>query len=213
MRGAVKRPSPNTSFLNTTNNASDDASDDDIRVENASLMEELKNRLLKAETASEEYQRQLNLLQARLDDSLLGHGKLEDELHENGAKIEELEAEKLQMIRQKRDMEDLFESERMAMAQVTTEQKVKEEEQQLIVRRLKETLAQREIRIGGDDDKGLPRSRKSLYAFYCNGMALIIFSELSKRIVSRYRERPLRTPLVPPAERFEERLKVGYAKR
>ena len=146
------------------NNASDDASDDDARAENASLMEELRSRLLKAETASEEYQRQLNMLQANLDDSLLEHGKLEDQLHENAARIEDLEAERVQRARQKREMEDSFELERTAMAQDIAEQKVKEEEQQAVVKRLKETLTQREIRISMDEDKGLPRSRKSTCA-------------------------------------------------
>ncbi len=196
----MKRPSPNTSFLNTTNNALDDASDEDARAENASLIEELRGRLLKAETASEEYQRQLNMLQAKLDDSLLEHGKLEDQLHENSAKIEELEAGSLQVMRQKREMEDLFESERTAMAQDKAEQYVKDGEQQAVIKRLKETLAQREMRISGDDDKGLPRSRKSRYAYNRNRMVLINSSELSKQIVSRYREWPFCTTLIPPAK-------------
>ncbi len=186
MRGGLKRPSPNTSFLNTTNNASDDANEDDARAENNSLMEELKSRLVKAEMASEEYQRQLNMLQARLDDSLLEHSKLEDQSHETGARLEQLETERLQVTRQKREMEDLFESERTAMVQDKAEQHVKEEEQQAVIKRLKETLAQRELRISGEEDKGLPRSRKSRHASDCRGMVLIYSSELPKQIVSRY---------------------------
>ena len=161
VRGVAKRPSPNTSFLNTTNNTSDDASDDDARAESASLIEELRSRLLKAETASDEYQRQLSMVQTKLDDSLFEYGKLEDKSHENYAKIEELEAEKLQVIRQKREMEDVYESERTAITQDKAEQQMKDEEQQSVIKRLKETLAQREMRISGDEDKGLPRSRKS----------------------------------------------------
>ena len=161
VRGVAKRPSPNTSFLNTTNNTLDDASDDDARAENASLIEELRSRLLKAETASDEYQRQLSMVQTKLDDSLFEYGKLEDKSHENYAKIEELEAEKLQVIRQKREMEDVYESERTAITQDKAEQQMKDEEQQSVIKRLKETLAQREMRISGDEDKGLPRSRKS----------------------------------------------------
>lgn len=126
-------------------------------------MEELKSRLVKAETASEEYQRQLNMLQAKLNDSLLEHGRIEDQLRENGARVEEIEAERSQVTRQKREMEDLFESERTAMIQDKAEQKAKEEEQQGVIKRLKETIAQRELRIG-EEDKGLPRSRKLRYA-------------------------------------------------
>lgn len=204
VRGGLKRPSPNTSFLNTTNNASDDASEDDAKAENASLVEELKSRLVKAETASEEYQRQLNMLQANLNDSLVEHGKLEDQLHDQVARIEEFETERLQVTRQKLEMEDLFESERMAMVQDKAEQKGKEEEQQVVIKRLKETLAQREIRVSGEEDKGLPRSRKLRYASNPKRMILIHYSELPESIVSRYREWPLCTTLVPPAERFEK---------
>ena len=116
----MKRSSPDTSFLNTNSNVSDEASGDDARAEDASIIEELKDSLRKAEIASEEFQRQLAMLQSRLDESAQEHGKLEESYHEREGKINDLEDEKARMTRQKREAELVLESERA----ITTQEKV-----------------------------------------------------------------------------------------
>ena len=156
-REAVKRPSPNA---NMNFNVSDDPSEEDARAENITIMDELKSRMRKAETASEDYQRQLNLLQTRLDDSLSHQAKLEDQMAEDSGKMEELESARLQESRQKRDLEANFEAERMAFMRDKSEQKLKQEELELVIQRLKDTWAQREARYSVDEDRGLPKSRK-----------------------------------------------------
>ena len=123
---------------------SGDVSEEEARAENASLMEELKNRLQKAETASEEYQRQLSMLQNRLNDTLLEQGALEDRLQEGIGKIEMLENDKSQAAREKREMEYQFDAERMAVMKDKEEQKMVEDELQSVNQRLKDALAQRE---------------------------------------------------------------------
>jgi hypothetical protein len=139
--------------------ASDDADDEEAaRAEHNSLMEELRSRVQKAETASEEYQRQLNLLQARLDESQHEHGQLEDRLHQSNGRIEELESDQAQAKRQKRDMEDLWETERTAIMQDSAELEAREEGLVAANQRLKETLAQREMRNSLDGDKALSRT-------------------------------------------------------
>ena len=85
------------------------------------------DRLFKAETASEEYQRQLSMLQARLDESIHERGKLDENAHESERKIHDLEDENMRLIRQKREMETTFESERNAMARDKAEQKARED--------------------------------------------------------------------------------------
>ena len=115
-------------------------------------MEELKSRVQKAETASEEYQRQLNLLQARLEESQHEQGQMEDRLHQSNSKIEELENDQAQAKRQKREMEDLFETERTSMLQDQAEQKARMEGLQAANQRLKETLSQRETRNSLDGE-------------------------------------------------------------
>lgn len=163
-RDTVKRPSPNTSFLNTNPDVSDDANEEDARAENISIIEELREKTRNAETASEEYQRQLNMLQTRLDDSLCQQGKLEDQVAEVLKTMEDVENEKSREIRLRRDMESNFDAERAAFLRDKNEQKVKVEEMELVIQRLKENLAQRDLRTGVDDDNGLSRSRKFFYA-------------------------------------------------
>lgn len=121
-------------------------------------MEELRSRVQKAETASEEYQRQLNLLQARLDESQHDQGQLEDRLHQSSGRLEELETEQTQAKRQKRDMEDLWETERTSIMQDKAELEAREEGLVAANQRLKETLAQREMRNSLDGDKSLSRT-------------------------------------------------------
>lgn len=159
-RANMKKPSPNTSFLDTNANVSDEASEDDARAENNALMDELRERVQKAESASEEYRRQLSILHARLGESMQDQAKLEDRVHENEAKANLLEEEKVTFLRQKREVERQIESERTAVMQDEAQHKAREVEQQSVVQRLKETLAQRELKASAEDDKGLSRSCK-----------------------------------------------------
>lgn len=140
---------------------SDDISEEEARANNASIMDELKTRLRKAETASEEYQRQLSMLQNRLNDTLIEQGALEDRLQEGIGKIEMLENDRIQSAREKREMEIQFDGERKAMMKDKEEQKLAEDEMQLVNQRLKDALAQRETRYTVDEEKGPQRSRKS----------------------------------------------------
>ncbi|KAL6714733.1 hypothetical protein ACLMJK_008158 [Lecanora helva] len=157
-RGGSHTRSPQTSFLSTNETVSDATGEDDARAEHASLLEELRNRVQKAETASEEYQRQLNLLQARLDESHQEHGRLEDRLHHSDTRVQELESDQAALMRQKRDVEDLFEAERNALLQDKKEQQDRIEEFQTVNQRLKENLAQREKRGSVDGARGVSRT-------------------------------------------------------
>ncbi|KAL8828980.1 MAG: hypothetical protein Q9191_002284 [Dirinaria sp. TL-2023a] len=157
VRPNVKRPSPNTSFLNMNANVSDEPGDDDARAEHNALMEELRSRVEKAETASEEYQRQLKMLQMKLDESLQEQGKLEEQMHESEAQINDLEDQKVHSMRQKREMEDLFDSEQSAMVRDKAEQTAKAEEQQAVIQRLKDVLAQREVKMTANEERSPSR--------------------------------------------------------
>ena len=146
--------------MNTT--ASDEASDEDARAERISLIDELRSRVQKAETASEEYQRQLNLLQARLDESQQEHGKLEEQLHQSNLNIEELESDRALSARQKREMQELYETERTSMLKDRAEQKTREDDLLSANQRLKENLAQRETRNNGEiSRRGSPKIGES----------------------------------------------------
>ena len=121
------------------------------------MIDELRDRVRKAELASEEFQRQLIMLQTRLDESVQEQGKLEENVHEHDAKINDLEDEKVRLLRQKREVENLLESERNAMAQDKAEQRVREEELTNTILRLK---MQRDPRASSDENRELATSRE-----------------------------------------------------
>lgn len=152
--------SPQTSYLSTSTTAPDEASQEDARAEHVAVLEELKGRVQKAETASEEYQRQLNLLQARLDESHHEQGQLEDRLHRSNTRIEDLESDQAAARRQRKDIEDLFETERNSLLQDNGDQQAKIEELQAVNQRLKENLTQRDKR-GSLDGGRLPSRTNS----------------------------------------------------
>ncbi len=143
--------------------ASDDPSEDDARAETVALIDELKSSLHKAETASEEYQRQLSVLQTRLEDALNEQGKLEEHLHESNDRAVALETENRDSERRRRDMEGLYASERAAMMKEREEQELRGEEMQSAIQRLKETLAQKDLRLNLEGDGGLSRSCKTIF--------------------------------------------------
>jgi hypothetical protein len=127
--------------------------DDEARAQNAALIDELKEQLQKAETASEQYQKQLGVLQSRLDDAITEQQKLEDQVHERNSNVEAMNAQIRDHARQLRDMEQAHEQERKAMLQDKEQQASREEELQSTVQRLKESIAQKDIRVNTDSDK------------------------------------------------------------
>lgn len=129
-----------------------DPSEEEARAQNAHLIEELREQLQKAETASEQYQKQLGVLQMRLDESVNEQGKLEDQAHERDNRIESLSGEIREQARQIRDLEQNHELERNAMLQEKEQQTSREEELQATIQRLKESVAQKD-RITADGDR------------------------------------------------------------
>ncbi|KAL8658648.1 MAG: hypothetical protein Q9226_000863 [Calogaya cf. arnoldii] len=145
-RGSVKKPSQTLGQPNPNRTTSYDSQEADVRAENASLMEELRHRVQKAESVSEEYQRHLQSLQSRLNDSLQNYGKIEDQLHERDGKIADYESQAKLVARQRRELENNFAFERSAMLQDQSERKAVEEELRAVNQRLKDGLAERESR-------------------------------------------------------------------
>ncbi|KAI0972426.1 hypothetical protein F4678DRAFT_60373 [Xylaria arbuscula] len=117
--------------------------DDNARAETVALIEDLKERLHKADAASEQYRKQGEVLQSRLDEALKEQAKLEERAHENDEQIETLRNEKREAARQMREMEAIYEAERSSMMKEKEEMSNREEEMQTIINRLKETLNQR----------------------------------------------------------------------
>ncbi|RDL37741.1 Uncharacterized protein BP5553_05174 [Venustampulla echinocandica] len=151
-RSAMQRPGAGTSNLSQSSVASE--ADDDARAETVALLDDLKERLHNAEITSEQFQKEAQVLQSRLDEALLEQGKLEDRLHEQEEKLELLENEKRDALREKREMENIYEAERSSMTKEKEEMSNREEEMQVIIQRLKDSLSQRS---NPDDESRISR--------------------------------------------------------
>jgi len=144
---------------------SNDPSEEEARAQNAALIEELREQLQKAETASEQYQKQLGVLQMRLDEAISEQSKLEDQAHERDTRIETLSSEIREQSRQIRDMEQNHDQERNAMLQEKEQQASREEELQATIQRLKGAVAQKDMRINTEGDRHqVSRSCKISYS-------------------------------------------------
>lgn len=117
--------------------------DNDARAEALALIDDLKSRLATAETQAEQFKRQSEVLQSKLDESLKEQAKLEEKTHENEEHIEALRNEKREAARQMREMEAIYEAERSSMTKEKEEMSNREEEMQMVIQRLKDNLAQR----------------------------------------------------------------------
>jgi DNA repair exonuclease SbcCD ATPase subunit len=132
--------------------------DADARAETVALIDDLKERLHKADTTSEQYRKQAEVLQSRLDEALKEQAKFEERTHENEEQIESLRNEKREAARQMREMEAIYEAERSSMLKEKEEMTNREEEMQTIINRLKETLNQRNA-----EDEYRPARQCKLY--------------------------------------------------
>ncbi|MCJ1316442.1 hypothetical protein MMC15_001763 [Xylographa vitiligo] len=162
-RASVRRPGQFSSSLSNSGvlTIEDNGTEDDARIESAVLIDNMKKSLRNAETVSEDYQRELAVLQKNLDEVMRDQAKMEERLHESTQRIEELEIQKKEISRQARDMGSIFESERMAMLRDREEAVRREAELKGTVQRLKETMAGREMRVNADSERRMSRSGRT----------------------------------------------------
>ncbi|KAK7976174.1 hypothetical protein PG989_014637 [Apiospora arundinis] len=129
--------------------------DEAARAETVALIDDLKARLEKADATSEQFRKQAEVLQSRLDETLKEQAKFEERVHESEEQIEALRNEKRESARQMREMETIYEAERSSMLKEKEEMSNREEEMQSVINRLKDTINQRNV-----DDEYRP-SRQS----------------------------------------------------
>ena len=163
-RASVRRPG---SIVGSIGNigafgADESVKEEDARIENATLVDNLKKSLRNTELMSEDYQKQVEIMQKKMDDLMKEHARVEEHLHESTEKIEELEARKREDSRQVREMANLYESERHAMMRDREEATTREEELKATIQRLRETMAGREMRFNFamDPERRLSRQGK-----------------------------------------------------
>lgn len=137
---------------------------EDQKAELQARLDELQERLRQAEQACEVSQKQSSILQKKLDDAQRDQAQLEETVHEQSEKIEELENEKKDGLRARRELEQIYEAERAQTMKEKEESQQREEDMQHSMQRMKEALAQRELRAGLEDGPGRPAmSRNSSF--------------------------------------------------
>ena len=176
-RAAARKPGA-SSALNQSSSPPDTA-DDDAREEAAAALQDLKERLEKAETESEERQRQIEVLNARLDDSLKEQTKLEERAHEEEEKVEALENEKRELNRKQRELEGIYEAERAQAMKDKDEFHTKEEELLETIQRLKEALANKDMRTS-EGEEGVSRTCEDQFKL---SISLLIFAQRASAIL------------------------------
>lgn len=186
-RAAARKPIRSNLSMSSVPRVNNEPSDEEARAQNAALIEELREQLQKAETASEQYRKQLGVLQMRLDEAVSEQGKLEDQAHEKDSKVDALNSEIRDHVRQMRDLEQTHEMERNAMLQEKEQQASREEEMHATIQRLKESLSQKDMKINADSDRNnISRSRKcSLSVAFVFAAHADRYSELPQQILPR----------------------------
>nr|POE93643.1 hypothetical protein CFP56_19655 [Quercus suber] len=140
-RAAVRKP------------AESDVALDEVKAEMQARLDELHEKLQHVEQSWEDSQKQAAFLQLKLDEARKEQGVLEESVHEHTERVEELENERRESLRARREFEQIYEAERAAAMREKEEAQLREEEMQSSLQRMKETLAQREMRAGLDDDR------------------------------------------------------------
>lgn len=118
----------------------------------------MKDRLARAETTSEEYRKQAEVLQSRLDETVSEQVKYEEKCHEHEEQIEALQNEQREATRKIREMEAIYEAERSSMVKEKEEMSNREEQLQMIIARLKDSLNQKMSKEDNDDEVRSTRS-------------------------------------------------------
>ncbi|EGE03437.1 hypothetical protein TEQG_02473 [Trichophyton equinum CBS 127.97] len=148
----------NLSMSSVPRNYPHNNEDEEARAANTALIEDLKEQVQKAETVADQYRKQLGVLQMRLDEAVSEQTRLEEQAHEKDGQINPLRDEIKELHRQIRDLEQKHETERESMMADKENQAKREEELEASIQRLKETIAQKDLRMGVDGERNLSRS-------------------------------------------------------
>lgn len=138
------RPARKFASRSSTSFSADLSGDEEeAKASNAQLIADLKEQVRKAEKASEQYHKQVEILQARFDEISGETTAAEERAQQHESKIEELEYMLKDSARQKRESDQEHEDEKTLLLQERDRRVTKEEELQSVIQRLNETIRQK----------------------------------------------------------------------
>ncbi|RMZ82047.1 hypothetical protein DV737_g2146, partial [Chaetothyriales sp. CBS 132003] len=129
--------------------------DEDERSTTAQLVADLKEQVQRAEQASEQYRKHLELMQQRLDESNNDQTLAEERDFQRQTQLDRLQAEVKDAARQRRELEIAHQSETRMLLQERERQASREADLQTVINRLNETLRNKGLeRLLADDQAG-----------------------------------------------------------
>ena len=148
-RAAAARRANNISSTGVGNSVTAESESEEVaRAENTQLVVDLKDQLQKAENASDQYKKQVEILQLRLDDALKDQNSMEEDKYSQIQQVETLRAQIKEHTRERHEIDQVHEADQAALLKERAQQANKEEELQVVIRRLNETIKERETRFG-----------------------------------------------------------------
>ncbi|ETN39791.1 uncharacterized protein HMPREF1541_06017 [Cyphellophora europaea CBS 101466] len=119
--------------------------DEDEKNANMQPIADLKEQVSRAEQASEQYRKQLEVMQQRLDDATNEQTAAEERDFARQTELDKLRAEIKESARQNRELETSYESDHRMLLQERESQSSREAELQAVINRLNETLRNKGI--------------------------------------------------------------------
>ena len=136
--------------------------EEDAKAQSASAVDELRQQLAKTMEASDHYQQHAEALQVRLDEITKDQISLEEQVHDKDSKFLALQDELMESRRQRRELEKIHDDEREKLLAERQQQSSREEELQIIIQRLNETIKQKEMRMTVDGGRPASLSRSCI---------------------------------------------------
>ncbi|KAI5291933.1 hypothetical protein KEM52_006743 [Ascosphaera acerosa] len=109
--------------------------------ENAALIAQLKDQVARSESVSEQYQKQLGVLQSRLDEAVAEQSRLEEAVHGREDTVAALQKETKELNKRIRELDQAYSNERHLYLKDRDEASKREEDLHATVRRLRETIS------------------------------------------------------------------------
>lgn len=120
-----------------------EAEEDESKSANAQLIADLKEQVQRAEQASEQYQKQLEIMQQRLDEAAAEQTSAEERDFQRQTELDRLRAEIKDLNRQRRELELAYNEDKQMFLQERERQAAKEADLQGAISRLNEALRAR----------------------------------------------------------------------
>lgn len=153
-RAAARKPAAraNSGLGGRTQSTDNSYYDEDTRAEHTQLVEDLRLQVQRAEIASEQYRKELEILQRRLQEAVGERNVLEEQIAQKDNEAEAVHAETKDIMRQKKELEQAHNAEKAMMLKERESQASKEQELQAIIQRLNDTIRQKEMRAQVEGD-------------------------------------------------------------